>query len=128
MPAPAASVVAQCVGVNEDTIISILHVLAIKANAFGTPALVALCCSTFDPLARIFNFGIKTSIVGVTAHYASSVSGSVTFNCDRDGRNAYPGVFSARRQVMQCEQDLSAYLRLPCPANAKACTVNYASK
>lgn len=86
------------------------------------------CCSTFDPLAKVFEKGIRTSIVGVTAHYVSSLSGSVTFNCDIRDRNAYPGVFKAKRQVMQCEQDLSAYLRLPCPKDAKSCTVNYAEK
>jgi hypothetical protein len=76
----------------------------------------------------VFNNGIRTAITGVTAHYVSALDGSVTFNCDRDGRNAYPGVFTARRQVMDCEQDLGAYLRLPCPASAKSCTINYKEK
>lgn len=93
---------------------------------FLTP--LGLGGSTFDPLAQVFNVGIRTAIPGVTAHYVSSVSGSATFNCDRDGRNAYPGVFTAKRQVMDCEQNLSSYLRLPCPANVKRCTINYASK
>ncbi len=76
-----------------------------------------------------YNVNVQTPFLpqGVRLTYVTAINGAAaTFTCNSE---EYPVVQEATRTVFQCKQDLSAFMRFPCPTiNTTTCTVNYDQK
>ncbi|WIA14184.1 hypothetical protein OEZ85_002723 [Tetradesmus obliquus] len=87
----------------------------------------------FNPLNGLFCKGDATKLgtpwalrPGIYKKAATRLAGNpMTFVCPGD---YYPVVDTAERRMWMCTQRLSVLMRLPCPAGASTCTVDYDTK
>lgn len=92
-----------------------------------------LCYRNYFPaLAQVGVSAQQTYLPdGITAKYVDATNGaSVKFDCSTtDGKTWYPVVKTAIRNIWGCSQDMSAFIRFPCPSISDAsCTVDYATR